>query len=134
MKINLGEDEKMSMSIDGTIIRENNVKKMVRPFYAKFKKHYCISCGSSLKMVWISQSIYRNSSEAVGKRLVFGPSWLFKKPIMYSFAIFECQKCGQKISINDQYYSDYPNKHRPINEYDDYHQYCNGNGFGIGQK
>lgn len=114
----------MSVSTDGTIIRENNIKIYVRPFFARLKKHFCDSCGSSLEIIWITQQIYRNSPEAEGKKLAFGPSWLFKKPIKYSFTIFKCTKCDKKISINDQYFIEHPEKHRPLNMYDDYHQYC----------
>lgn len=110
----------MSISIDG-VIRENNIKKIVHPVFAKFKKHYCKACSNPLRIVWISQTIYRGSPEAEGKDLVFGPAWLFKKPIKYTFAIFECISCGEKISISDQYIFEKPNAKPP--KYDDYHQY-----------
>ena len=92
----------MSMSID-SVIRENKFK-VVHPFFAKFKKHYCNKCGKRLKISWITQVIHRNSPEAYGKDLAFGPAWLFKKPIKYTFAVFECMSCGNKLSIKRPIY------------------------------
>jgi len=110
----------MPMSMDG-VIRENNVKVLVHPFFAKFKKHYCINCGKLLKISWITQFIHRDSPEAVGKDLAFGPTWLFRKPIKYTFAVFECTSCRYILSINDQYIIEHPYAKAPL--YDDYHQY-----------
>jgi len=110
----------MPMSIDG-VIRENNVKSMILPFFAKFKKHYCSHCGSKYHITWITQLIQRDSPEAEGKDLAFGPAWLFKKPIKYSFAIFECPSCGKRISIKDQYIIENPGAW--VRSRDDYQQY-----------
>lgn len=110
----------MSLSFDG-VIREDHVKVIVHVIFAKFKKHTCGRCGGFYKIAWIKQLIHRNSPEAEGKNLVFGPAWLFKKPIHYSFAIFECPSCGHRISIPDQYCIEKPLAIPP--RYDDYHQY-----------
>ena len=119
----------MPMSIDG-VIRENKVKVMVHPFFVKFKKHYCNMCGERLKISWITQIIHRNSPEAEGKDLAFGPEQLFKKPIKYTFAIFECPYCEHKLSIYDQYVIEKPYATRPT--YDDYHQYLKAQNLGRG--
>lgn len=110
----------MSTSIDG-VIRENNVKRMILPFFAKFRKHFCSECGNQYRITWITQLIQRGSPEAEGKNLAFGPAWLFKKPIKYSFAIFECSTCGKKISIKQQYLVEKPGAY--VRFTDDYEQY-----------
>lgn len=119
----------MSLSIDG-VIREDNIKKMERPIFVKFKKHYCNQCGNHLKIIWITQMIDRDSPEAEGKNLAFGPKIFFKKPIKYTFAIFECVSCKQRLSIDDQFYHEKPNKlqkyekkHGDYKLKDDYHIY-----------
>lgn len=119
----------MSLSIDG-VIREDNVKKLKHPIFARFKKHYCNQCEARLKIVWITQMIHRDSPEAKEKNLAFGPKILFKKPIKYTFAIFECTSCKHRLSIDDQFYFEKPKKlakyERKYGDYklnDDYHQY-----------
>lgn len=120
----------MPLSMDTVVIREDDLKIMTRPFFVKFKKHYCTKCGSNLKIAWITQLIERDSCEALGKNLAFGPKWLFKKPIKYTFAIFECTNCHNRISIGDQYFFQNPHKkERHLKKYpnyylsDDYHNY-----------
>ena len=123
------EVQDMSLSIDG-VIREDNVKKLGRPIFAKFKKHYCNQCGNRLKIVWITQMIHRDSPEADGKNLAFGPKIFFNQPIKYTFAIFECTFCKHRLSIDDQFYFEKPEElekyEKKYGDYklkDDYHSY-----------
>ena len=79
-----------------------------KPFFAKFKKHYCNNCNELLKIVWITHfGIRKGSIEDFGKRIRYD---IFNHPIDYKFAIFECPKCKKKLSINDQYFIEKPDK------------------------
>ena len=87
--------------------RVEKMKVMDRAPFAIFKKHECRNCNKRLHIDWISQIIFEGTSEAEGKNLLFG----FRgAPVQYTFAIFACDYCGQKVSINDQFYFEYPNK------------------------
>lgn len=107
--------------------REYKACYLVKPYFAKFKKHKCTNCGGELKLFKITQMISPETPEAVGKPLYFG---LSKKPISYSFFAFECCKCENKLSIYDQFFIENPNKlekyNRKYGDYklkDDYHSY-----------
>jgi len=104
---------------------------MIRAPFTLLHKHYCSQCHNILKIAWITQLIYEGTPESIGKDLHFG----FKgKPVQYTFAIFVCAKCGNKLSINDQYFYEKPHK---IKDYevkygdykliDDYHSYVKYN-------
>lgn len=111
--------------------RVGKVRQMIHAPFTLLKKHYCNHCSNLLKIAWITQLIYEGTPESKGKDLLFG----FKgKPVQYTFAIFKCDKCGNKLSINDQYFYEKPKK---LKEYelkygdyklmDDYHSYVLNN-------
>lgn len=87
--------------------RVGKVRQMIHAPFALLKKHFCKHCNSMLKIAWISQLIYEGTPESIGKDLLFG----FKgKPVQYTFAVFECARCGTRLSINDQYFYEKPKK------------------------
>ncbi len=105
------------------------VYRMIRSPFVTLKKHYCTSCNGKLEVIWITQFIYEGTPEAKGKDLLYGFSG---KPVQYSFAIFACSKCGNQLSINDQYFLENPRKlenynmkHGDYRLEDDYHIYKN---------
>ncbi len=97
---------------------------MIRPFYAKFKKHYCQKCGELLSITWVTHyGIKKGSKEAKYRYFMFD---IFNHPIDYTFAVFECPLCGNRLSINDQYYLGNPQKLKKDIDYykrDAYHIY-----------
>lgn len=101
---------------------------MVKPFYAKFKKHSCSKCNGNLKIIWITHhNIKKGSPESYGKYIRFD---LFNHPVDYTFAIFECERCSHRLSILDQYFIEKPEKLEKYNKKygdyrlkDDYHNY-----------
>jgi hypothetical protein len=107
--------------------RVGKVKQMTRAPFVILKKHYCSSCNGKLEISWVTQMIHEGTPEAKKKNLLFG---FDGKPVQYTFAIFECNKCGNKLSINDQYYVENPKKLKKdeLNQCDyrltdDYHSY-----------
>lgn len=106
--------------------RVGKVKQMIHAPFVMFKNHYCPICETKMKIEWITQQIYEGTPEAENKNLLFG----FNKPVEYTFAIFSCSKCGHRLSINDQFYIEYPKrldkyqkKHGDYKLKDDYHTY-----------
>ena len=101
----------------GIPIYSKNASSLDKPFFAKLKKHDCHKCGHQLKLAKINQLIKPGSHEIKGKSFRFD---LMGNSVSYTFSIFECIKCGNKISIVDQYYIENPNKKNSV-KYDDYH-------------
>ena len=101
---------------------------LIRPIYAKFKKHYCSKCNGKLELVYVTHyAIKKGSPEEYGKYIRYD---FFNTPVDHTFRIFECKKCGYKLSIDDQYFIENPNKLKKYNnkygDYrlkDDYHNY-----------
>lgn len=107
--------------------RVGKVKQMIHAPFVIFRQSYCDSCNGKLKIAWITQNIYEGTEEAKGKELLYGFSG---RPVEYTFAIFQCSKCGQKVSIADKFYERHPKKlekhERKYGDYrqtDDYHTY-----------
>ena len=98
--------------------RVGKVKQMIHTPFVLSKKHYCPICGEKLNIEWITQQIYEDTPEAKDKNLLFGFN---HNPVEYAFAVFSCEKCGNKLSINDQFYRDNPKKlHKYQQKYGDY--------------
>ena len=93
------------------IYKTNDGKHIDRGFFVIFKKHFCKQCGDRLNISWITQIIKKDTSEAKGKNIRFD---IFGHPVKYTFAFFECTNCGNKLSINDQYFLEKPHK---LNKY-----------------
>ncbi len=107
--------------------RVGQLRVMDHAPFALLKKHTCRHCYNLLKITWISQVIAEGTSETAGGNLLFG----FKgEPVQYTFAVFTCNQCGQRTSINEQYFLEYPKRLKRYNQnqgdyhlHDDYYSY-----------
>jgi len=107
--------------------RVGQVRVMDHAPFALLKKHTCRHCHNPLKITWISQVIGEGTPEAEGKNLLFGYKG---EPVQYTFAVFTCNQCGQRTSINEQYFFEHPKKFKRYTQnqrdyrlQDDYYSY-----------
>ena len=71
-----------------------------RPFWVRFKKHYCPSCMNLLTTTKVSKIVNSNSKEAKDYDFSSGDTYMIGN-IKYIWTEFLCTACGKTYSLQE---------------------------------
>ena len=75
-------------------------KRMLKTFWARFKKHYCPSCMNLLTTTKVSKIVNSNSEEAKDYDFSSGDTYMIGK-IKFIWTEFLCTDCGKTYSLQE---------------------------------
>ncbi len=82
-------------------MKTHGVKRIwSRPFWVRFKKHYCTICMNLLHTTKTSKIVNWKSDEAKNYDFSSGDTYMIGN-IKFIWTEFQCDACGKSFSINE---------------------------------